>query len=241
MSVDHLSNFGQSPPCTTTLGCMPIIVFILSSLLFSHSHLMKATYRPGIAKLAMKFLISKVMSCSFHLRQARESGFSLMFVQMEMRLIYCNWCNHRYYGTFLQCTRYDRMSVMFYCISWKLFITIYKMYLFVGVSHISSTWQKICHFHDYFGKWNTYLVQTDWLSTTKRYFLLNWCALWLLVNATFNNTSAISWRSVLLVKETGVTTCCIEYTSPGMWLELTTLVVIGIDCTYSCKFNCHTI
>ena len=113
MSVDHLSNFGQSPPCTTTLGCMPIIVFILSSLLFSHSHLMKATYRPGIAKLAMKFLISKVMSCSFHLRQARESGFSLMFVQMEMRLIYCNWCNHRYYGTFLQCTRYDRMSVMF--------------------------------------------------------------------------------------------------------------------------------
>ena len=84
MSVDHLSNFGQSPPCTTTLGCMPIIVFILSSLLFSHSHLMKATYRPGIAKLAMKFLISKVMSCSFHLRQARESGFSLMFVQMEI-------------------------------------------------------------------------------------------------------------------------------------------------------------
>ena len=69
MSVDHLSNFGQSPPCTTTLGCMPIVVFILSSLLFSHSHLMKATYRPGIAKLAMKFLISKVTSCSFHLRQ----------------------------------------------------------------------------------------------------------------------------------------------------------------------------
>jgi hypothetical protein len=44
-------------------------------------------------------------------------------------------------------------------------------------------------------------------------------------NATFNNISAISWRSVLLVEEAGgsrenlaltnfITQCCIEYTSP---------------------------
>jgi hypothetical protein len=48
-------------------------------------------------------------------------------------------------------------------------------------------------------------------------------------NATFNNISIISWRSVLLVEETGVpgenhrpaashrqtlSQCCIEYTSP---------------------------
>jgi len=45
-------------------------------------------------------------------------------------------------------------------------------------------------------------------------------------NATFNNISVISWRSVLLVEETG--------------LELTTLVVIGTYCTVSCKSNYHT-
>jgi len=46
-------------------------------------------------------------------------------------------------------------------------------------------------------------------------------------SATFNNISVISWRSVLLVEDTGVlgenhrhsltnfiTYCCIEYTSP---------------------------
>jgi hypothetical protein len=33
-----------------------------------------------------------------------------------------------------------------------------------------------------------------------------WVGLWVMVfNATFNNISAISWRSVLLVVETGVT------------------------------------
>ena len=54
--------------------------------------------------------------------------------------------------------------------------------------------------------------------------------LWVLVfNATFNNITFISWRSVLLLEETGVpekntdlpqvtdkliTKCCIKYTSP---------------------------
>ena len=35
--------------------------------------------------------------------------------------------------------------------------------------------------------------------------------------------------------------CCIECTSPRMGLEITTLVVIGTDCTVSCKSNFHTI
>ena len=35
--------------------------------------------------------------------------------------------------------------------------------------------------------------------------------------------------------------CCIEYISPSEGFELTTLVVIGIDCTGSCKSNNHTI
>ena len=47
-------------------------------------------------------------------------------------------------------------------------------------------------------------------------------------NATFNNISVISWRSVLLVGETGV---------PGE----VTLTVIGADCTGNCKSNYHTI
>jgi protoporphyrinogen oxidase len=41
---------------------------------------------------------------------------------------------------------------------------------------------------------------------------------WVMVfNATFNNISAISWRSVLLVDEStdlSQVTCCIEYNSP---------------------------
>ena len=79
-------------------------------------------------------------------------------------------------------------------------------------------------------------------------------------NATFNNISAISWQSVILVEETGVpgdtwrkpstcrksltnfiTYCCIEYTSKWAGFKLKTLVVIGTDCTGSCKSNYHTI
>jgi hypothetical protein len=74
--------------------------------------------------------------------------------------------------------------------------------------------------------------------------------------ATFNNISVISWQSVLLVEETLVSgenhqpvashwetlsQCCIENTSPWTGFKLTTLVVIGIDCTDSCKFNYHMI
>jgi hypothetical protein len=64
---------------------------------------------------------------------------------------------------------------------------------------------------------------------------------WFMVfNATFNNISVISWRSVLLVEETGV---------PGedhrksltKGFVLTTLVVIGTDCKGGCKSNYHMI
>jgi hypothetical protein len=59
---------------------------------------------------------------------------------------------------------------------------------------------------------------------------------------TFNNISVIWWRSVLLVEVTEVPgenhrlyhiLLYIEYTSPGAGFELTTLVVIGTDCTGS--------
>jgi hypothetical protein len=72
---------------------------------------------------------------------------------------------------------------------------------------------------------------------------------WFMVlNATFNNISVISCRSVLLVEATEVPEenhqpvashwqTCIDMA----WFELSTLVVISTDCTCSCKSNYHTI
>jgi hypothetical protein len=62
-------------------------------------------------------------------------------------------------------------------------------------------------------------------------------------SATFNNISIISWRPVLLMEETGVpgenhgpvashiTTLSHNVVSSTPLNELTTLVVIGTDCT----------
>jgi hypothetical protein len=72
-------------------------------------------------------------------------------------------------------------------------------------------------------------------------------------NATLNNISVISWRTVLLVEETGVpgeTTDLPQVTDKLMMLylihlgwtgfQLITLVVIGTDCMGICKTNYHT-
>ena len=71
-------------------------------------------------------------------------------------------------------------------------------------------------------------------------------------NATFNNITFISWRSVLLVQETGVpvkTTDLPQVTDKGYHkvlnqvhlvlagIELTTLVVVGTDYIGSCKIQ----
>ena len=89
---------------------------------------------------------------------------------------------------------------------------------------------------------------------------LVWFGWFMVLNSTFNNISVISWRSALfklLMDETKVPRenhrhvashrqtlshiHYIEYTSPWMGFALTTLVVIGTDCTGSCKSNCQTI
>ena len=73
-------------------------------------------------------------------------------------------------------------------------------------------------------------------------------------NATFNNISVISWQSVLLVEETGgpgenhrPVASYLQTLSHNVVhfalnrFELTTSVVIGIDCIGSCKSDYHTI
>ena len=74
-------------------------------------------------------------------------------------------------------------------------------------------------------------------------------------NTPFNNISVISWWSVLLMEETGLpgeTTDLSQVTDKLYHMllfrvhlawagfEVTTLVVIGTDCTGSCKSNYHT-
>jgi len=71
-------------------------------------------------------------------------------------------------------------------------------------------------------------------------------------NVTLNNISAILWRSVLLVKETGVPgknhvsqvtdkLYHIIHLTMNRVLELTTSVMIATDCTNNCKSNYYTI
>jgi hypothetical protein len=74
---------------------------------------------------------------------------------------------------------------------------------------------------------------------------------WLMVfNATFNNISVISWRSVLLVEKSTDLSLVTSKRYHTIWyrvqlamkgFELATLVVIDTDCTGSCKSNYCTI
>jgi len=67
-------------------------------------------------------------------------------------------------------------------------------------------------------------------------------------NATYNDISVISWRSVLLVEETTDLSQVTDklyhimlYTLPWSRFEFITSVVIDTDCIGSCKSNHHTI
>ena len=83
---------------------------------------------------------------------------------------------------------------------------------------------------------------------------LVWWFRLMVFNITLNNITVISWQSVLLVEEPEYQEKTIDlsqvtdklyhimlYTSPWSRFELTTSVVIGTDCTGSCKSNYHMI
>ena len=80
-------------------------------------------------------------------------------------------------------------------------------------------------------------------------YRLAWFSL-MVFDATFNNISVLSWRSVVLVEKTGENHRLVEshwqiyhimlHTSPWSKFELTTSVVIGTDCIGN-KSNYHTI
>ena len=74
----------------------------------------------------------------------------------------------------------------------------------------------------------------------------------MIFNATFNNISVISWWLILLVQVSGENHRSAASShqlyhiiygvhSPWVGFELSTLVMIGTDCTGSCKYNYHTI
>jgi hypothetical protein len=99
---------------------------------------------------------------------------------------------------------------------------------------------------------NVILYLTIPKASDKQHWITIQVWVWFMVlNATFNNISVISWLSVLLVDETEEihrpvashwqTLSRIEYTSLWTGFELTTSVVIVTDCTGSCKSNYHAI
>jgi hypothetical protein len=110
------------------------------------------------------------------------------------------------------------------------------------------------HWLQYHKQLNLYILYWSLNKNLKSVRMVDW---FVVFNATFNNISVISWWSDLLVEETRAPgenhrpvasqwqTLSHNHVSSTPWswagFELTILVVIGTDCTGSCKSNYDTI
>jgi hypothetical protein len=83
----------------------------------------------------------------------------------------------------------------------------------------------------------TYISFTYFTDVNTKPFKAWWVRV-IVLNATFNNISVTSWRSVLLVEETGVPG---EHHLPAASHWQTSLMAIGTYYIGSCESNYHTI
>ena len=128
----------------------------------------------------------------------------------------------------------------FICLNVLCIFQLYMYYIFSGSLNILVDVQ------------NQYLYFYQLMQNGGRFWLVGF----MVFNATFNNPSLMSWWSVLLVEETGVpgenhrpvashwqtlSHNVVSSTPRLSGLVLTTLMVIGIDCTGRYKSNYHTI
>ena len=121
---------------------------------------------------------------------------------------------------------------------------IYVNYLHLIISYFCIHIRRLC-FSDRF---HTVIIWSMYMTNIKRIRVSYHAPRGLgvmVLNATFDDFSVISWRSVFIGEWNQsirrnpdfITWCCIEFTLPGAEFELTELMVICTDCICSCKSN----
>jgi hypothetical protein len=104
---------------------------------------------------------------------------------------------HRYYVTFIYVLPHIHDD---HVITKSTYMTLYSK---ICLRNINNWFKKTI------SQFTLYNLQIAYFSDNEKYYYLDKCIdfVWFMMfNATFKNSSAISWRSVLLVEESGVQT-----------------------------------